>query len=124
MIATARETVTLTGITRAHGVCACCGRSLGRVFQLSDGQEYGRRCAAKVTGFKITDQAVRLAEVERRNRIAAAELSERSADWAKLWGDAHPAAWDGLVEYRDGGMDAAAAVEFTLSLVSRGVYAA
>lgn len=69
-------TPSLTGITRAHGVCDCCGRTLGRVFELSNGGTYGRSCAAKLTGFKVTDQAVRIAA-----RLAAVKAERRASNW-------------------------------------------
>lgn len=46
----------LTGIHLTDGECDCCGRNLGKVFEVRhpDGQTatYGRACAAKVTGWK------------------------------------------------------------------------
>lgn len=49
-------TATLTGIVSTEGQCARCDRELGRVFTVlhADGTEatYGRRCCAKVTGWK------------------------------------------------------------------------
>ncbi|QQM15096.1 hypothetical protein SEA_TINALIN_7 [Gordonia phage TinaLin] len=121
------ETLTLTGITRGHGMCACCGRTLGRVFQLSDGNEYGRKCAAKLTGFQVTDQAVRAAVMAARNAAAAAELCAYSELFAGKWGagdrDAHPVAWDALIAYRDGRSDAEDAIEYMRELIATGVYA-
>lgn len=69
-------TLTLTGITAQHSACNCCGRNLGRVFRLSDGNDYGRTCAAKKTGYKVTDQAVRIAA--RRAQIKA---ERQAANW-------------------------------------------
>lgn len=68
--------ITLTGITRASGVCDCCGRELGRVFELSDGNTYGRACAAKITGYKITDKALRVA-----THLAKVKAERIAAGW-------------------------------------------
>lgn len=70
----------LTGITQTTGQCECCSRRLTqRVFQVTSTEtgevrELGRRCAAKVTGFKVD-------RVEREARIAArcAVIAERRA---------------------------------------------
>ncbi len=76
MTTTTTAALTLTGITKARSECACCGRTLGKVFQLSDGNDYGRTCAAKLTGYKVTDQAVRIAA-----RLAAVKAQRRAEGW-------------------------------------------
>lgn len=111
----ATAALTLTGIIKAQGTCDCCGRKLGKVFQLSDGNEYGRACAAKIAGYKVTDQAVRIAETLRRNTIAAAELSAASDAFATAWAaegtEAHQTAWETLIAYRNGDQDITEALE-------------
>jgi hypothetical protein len=105
------EAPKLTGIVKAQGTCDCCGRKLGKVFQLSNGNEYGRACAAKITGYKVTDQAVRIAETLRRNTIAAAELSAESASFATAWATQDTAAWETLIAYRNGDFNITEALE-------------
>lgn len=115
---TATATLTLTGITKARSECHCCGRTLGKVFQLSDGNDYGRVCAAKLTGFKVTDQSVRAAEMLRRNNIAAAELSALSTRFAGVWANIEEAsdnekvaAMEAVIAVRDGWQTATEALE-------------
>ena len=114
----ATANLTLTGITKARSQCHCCGRTLGKVFQLSDGNDYGRTCAAKITGWKVTDQAVRAAEMRRRNEIAAAELGALSTRFAGVWSNIDSAsdsekvaAMEAVIAVRDGWQNVAEALE-------------
>lgn len=78
--------VTLTGISHTNGTCDCCGRTLGRVFELSDGGSYGRTCAAKITGWKLTDQALRMAAKAaqvKAERIAAGWTATNFVSYAR-----------------------------------------
>lgn len=123
---TTTATPALTGIVRAHGMCNCCGRTLGRVFQLSDGGEYGRVCAAKITGYKVTDQAVRIAATLARNKVIGAELSTLSPTFAAAWATIHESdtftasmAMDAVISVRMGQMDAAESLEWFNRVISR-----
>ncbi len=81
----------LTGITRGAGNCDRCARELTqRVFAVTHkttGEELflGRRCAARATGYPTTAverqamMALRLAEVDRRQAIVAADFPESAA---------------------------------------------
>ena len=127
----ATDTLTLTGITRAHGLCACCGRTLGRVFELSDGNTYGRRCAAKLTGYKVTDQAVRMAAHAAKREAAIAELaaaSELFASQTEAGADGFTttttfAAEEVLCLYTHGQLaDIAEAIDSFTTLAARNIY--
>lgn len=84
---TNHETPRLTGIVKATGVCHCCGRKLGKVFELSNGFEYGRRCAAKITGYTVTDQAIRMAVFAAQQRIDRREAGWGVAEFTALGRD-------------------------------------
>lgn len=123
---TTTAALTLTGITKARSECACCGRTLGKVFQLSDGNDYGRVCAAKLTGFKVTDQAVRAAEMRRRNEIAAAELGAISDRFAGVWTNQESAtenenvaAMEAVIAVRSGWQTATEALELFDRMITR-----
>lgn len=73
---TITATLKLTGIAKASGQCHCCGRTLGKVFQLSDGNDYGRSCAAKITGYSITDKLLRQAQFAARR-----DQQRRDENW-------------------------------------------
>ncbi|MBD8056673.1 hypothetical protein ICV35_23775 [Rhodococcus ruber] len=72
----ATANLTLTGITKASSQCHCCGRTLGKVFPLSDGNDYGRTCAAKITGYSITDKLLRQAQLAARR-----DQQRRDENW-------------------------------------------
>lgn len=96
-----REYLKLTGITRASGVCACCNKSLGTVFELSDGNTYGRKCAGKLTGFSVTDKALRSAQKQARiktERIAARWGRDEFVQFAR----ASEGCWDDVMVYAPG----------------------
>lgn len=82
----------LTGIHLTDGECDSCGRNLGKVFEVRhpDGTTatYGRRCAAKVTGWKPNrieaeaNAAARRALVEARVATVTAEYPTITHDHA------------------------------------------
>ena len=81
----------LTGITKGSGNCDACNRELTqRVFTVThkttgETMDLGRRCAAKATGYPTTAvereaaRALRIAEVNRRHAIVAAEFPQYAA---------------------------------------------
>ena len=79
---------TLTGIVLEAGQCNACGRELGRVFQVShpDGTTatYGRRCAAKATGYTNVARAARTA---RRGAVVASRAAKAAAAFPGLYVD-------------------------------------
>ncbi|CDZ89020.1 hypothetical protein ACQR3W_21910 [Rhodococcus ruber] len=97
MNATATANLTLTGITKASSQCHCCGRTLGKVFQLSDGNDYGRTCAAKITGYSITDKLLRQAQFAARR-----DQQRRDENWTVDTFIAHIAANNMGILYIDG----------------------
>jgi hypothetical protein len=103
MTTSAPTSPTLTGVFSETGECDRCGRELGRVFQvrLPDGsiETYGRKCAAHVTGWTVTDAKLRQAQrmEERRVTLEARKAELRAHDPEADESDSYGAFWQVLV---------------------------
>lgn len=88
----------LTGVTREDGECDRCHRELGKVYEVThpDGTvaTYGRRCCAKVTGWRgDLERAVRIAR--RTAVVAARKATMADAGYELVEGPVTPSEWFG-----------------------------
>ncbi len=90
MTSTASGTWTLQGITDGRGACDHCGRSLARLFRVTnpEGQQMvvWRVCSARFTGWNLS-----VAQAERAERFARLEAAAQ-AKWGDLYVQAREAA--------------------------------